>query len=950
MGRSPRKRNASRSPEDDRRPKRLLTSSPEEGELDDTSTPFVAPTAPPPSLPPKPSVGKAKIPFPFKKKNEPPRSGNGTSLDKSPSAVNDVHKLTWAPDTRPGRSSDHWEPSHGYEDRSAPSRQQGSRRHRHSRSRDRRGHRSPPLSFTPTRSRSSVSPLNSRREKHRLPAPRTPRTPEATFSPPSRNYDLDRRERSRDRPEWDRDRGHRGYRDEDDPWKYNRRSEGDSDRYYRPQPQRRDHRDWTRRDDGYEADRHHYDRHYDRPRGVDSYRPQSLQSEPLVSPPPPPPAQLPSRPPSPAPLPPRPPSAAGPRPPSSSPPPAPPPDARLSKDSRLPSTHPPVSIAISRPPAPRNIHSPLSLGLPPKPKESVKDEGRKAPEPPQVRAVRKREPVTRSRKEEAEAYGRTFTGCGIQSDYEVMSKLGEGTFGEVHKAIHKTTGASVALKRILMHHEKEGMPVTALREIKILKALKHPCIVEILDMFVVRSSEKDPLSVYMVFPYMDHDLAGLLENERVKLQPSHIKLYMKQLLEGTEYMHRNHILHRDMKAANLLISNSGSLRIADFGLARSFDANVTNPRVDNRGRERKYTNCVVTRWYRPPELLLGARQYGGEVDIWGIGCVLGEMFTRKPILPGTSDLDQLEKIWKLCGTPNQHSWPNYDALPGCEGVKRFYTHQRRVKPAYETVGLETADLLDKLLICNPRERITASQALDHDYFWTDPLPADPKTLPSYEASHEYDKRGHRNIHGGPPAQPRHHDGHLRPSNLPPPIGHHPRNHRGGPPPPRDMFNSGPPRDMFNSGAPPHNGGYPPNPPPPNGLPPPTRGPPNFHPSNQGPHRPGPPPGQHHGPPYGRGPPGGPPGSYPPRQQGQGQGRPGHQGGGGPGFGRREWESRGPGAPLPRHSNPNLPPRPPAPLGAPEIRESRGGPRGSGPQDKRGEPNGTGNGAGGLNYG
>jgi serine/threonine-protein kinase BUR1 len=136
---------------------------------------------------------------------------------------------------------------------------------------------------------------------------------------------------------------------------------------------------------------------------------------------------------------------------------------------------------------------------------------------------------------------------------------------------------------------------------------------------------------------MDHDLAGLLENERVKLQPSHIKLYMKQLLEGTEYMHhvrpsslsiffsnfspQNHILHRDMKAANLLIDNNGSLRIADFGLARAYDPNVIHGVVDQRGREKKYTNCVVTRWYRPPELLLGARQYGGEVDIWGIGFV-----------------------------------------------------------------------------------------------------------------------------------------------------------------------------------------------------------------------------------------------------------------------------------------------------------------------------------------
>lgn len=364
------------------------------------------------------------------------------------------------------------------------------------------------------------------------------------------------------------------------------------------------------------------------------------------------------------------------------------------------------------------------------------------PPPPEVRKetvriMRKPPPRRRSQKDEEKSYGRAFKGCGNQAEYQATTKLGEGTFGEVHKAIHMATKRPVALKRILMHNEKEGMPVTALREIKILKALNHPCIVNILDMFVVRSTDKDPLSVYMVFPYMDHDLAGLLENERVKLQPSHIKLYMKQLLEGTEYMHRNHILHRDMKAANLLINNAGTLLIADFGLARAFDAG------DNPKKERKYTNCVVTRWYRPPELLLGARQYGGEVDMWGIGCVLGEMFMRRPILPGTSDLDQLEKIWGLCGSPNQHNWANFDMLPGCEGVKRFGEHPRRLGSTFEHIGKETCDLLDKLLICNPRERITAAQALDHDYFWTDPMPADPKTLPTYEASHEFDKRGHR---------------------------------------------------------------------------------------------------------------------------------------------------------------------------------------------------------------
>ncbi|KIM85680.1 hypothetical protein PILCRDRAFT_776743 [Piloderma croceum F 1598] len=506
----------------------------------------------------------------------------------------------------------------------------------------------------------------------------------------------------------------------------------------------------------------------------------------------------------------------------------------------------------------------------------------------ELREVKKRAPVRRSRKEECEAYGRPFEGCGMQSDYDVTTKLGEGTFGEVHKAIHRSSRRVVALKRILMHNEKEGMPVTALREIKILKALQHPCIVEILDMFVVRSKHRcngkdSPLSVYMVFPYMDHDLAGLLENERVKLQPSHIKLYMKQLLEGTEYMHRNHILHRDMKAANLLISNDGSLRIADFGLARAFDP--AGGRGHDRGKERKYTNCVVTRWYRPPELLLGARQYGGEVDIWGIGCVLGEMFMRRPILPGTTDVDQLEKIWALCGTPNQHTWPNYDDLPGCEGVKRFdTTYSRRLRQAYDSIGAETCDLLDKLLTCNPSDRITATDALDHDYFWTDPLPADPKTLPSYEASHEFDRRGRRNQPpAGPHMQP---DGQYRPPQAqPPPL------YFGQPPPHRDTFHNGPPRGQMQVGysqRPPH--GHPPFPP----------GPPYGHPLN-GPY---PPAGQPPGPPLYR----------------QGD----------------RWEP-------PKDRPGHLPPRPPPPLG-------RGGGGYHNRDQRRGGYAGGGRGGGGLNYG
>ncbi|KAL0576067.1 serine/threonine protein kinase, CMGC, CDC2/CDK subfamily [Marasmius crinis-equi] len=505
------------------------------------------------------------------------------------------------------------------------------------------------------------------------------------------------------------------------------------------------------------------------------------QSPPTRAPetPPLPPSQQSSQPPPPLPL------DGPPPPPPRTPPPVPPPDTRVAHlDKHKPPGLPerPKALYIptttklpARPPAPRDTHSPPPLKHPAPTdtyKSSTGDHHKNTSKeaPPRIRVVRRRVSYHPIRKEEEKRFGHVLIGSGRQDDYEATTKLGEGTFGEVHKAVHKATGKAVALKRILMHNEKEGMPVTALREIKILKAMKHPCVIEILDMFIVRSNESDPMSVYMVFPYMDHDLAGLLENERVKLQPSHIKLYMKQLLEGTAYMHRNHILHRDMKAANLLISNTGSLRIADFGLARTYEFEAST-----RMKERKYTNCVVTRWYRPPELLMGARNYGGEVDIWGIGCVFGEMFNRRPILPGTSDIDQLEKIWQLCGTPNQHTWPNHDRLPGCEGITRWKQYTRRIQQAYEVISPDTCDLIDKLLTCNPQQRITAEQALDHDYFWTDPLPADPKTLPSYEASHEFDKRSQRELkHRQAAAQ-------VQAQQPPPAMPQHPRmDHRHEP--------------------------------------------------------------------------------------------------------------------------------------------------------------------------
>ncbi|PKK73648.1 kinase-like protein [Rhizophagus irregularis] len=320
----------------------------------------------------------------------------------------------------------------------------------------------------------------------------------------------------------------------------------------------------------------------------------------------------------------------------------------------------------------------------------------------------------------------TFVGCSSITDYEIKDKLGEGTFGEVHKGIHKKTKNVVALKRILMHNEKEGIPITAIREIKILRQLSNPNVVTLSDMAFEYGDKEDQPSIYMVFPYMDHDLAGLLENKDVQFAAPQIKCYLRQLLEGTFYLHQQRILHRDLKAANLLIDNNGILKIADFGLSR--------PIINDKS----LTGCVVTRWYRSPELLLGAKRYSPAIDMWAIGCVFGEMLKRQPILMGNSDIHQLEIIYKLCGTPTTDTFKDL-GISDLQ-VEPEKESPRKVIAEYERYGEQAADLMDKLLVLDPRQRLNAFQALDHDYLWTDPLPAEPKDLPQYESSHEYNRR------------------------------------------------------------------------------------------------------------------------------------------------------------------------------------------------------------------
>ncbi|EPY49222.1 CMGC/CDK/CDK9 protein kinase Cdk9 [Schizosaccharomyces cryophilus OY26] len=354
-----------------------------------------------------------------------------------------------------------------------------------------------------------------------------------------------------------------------------------------------------------------------------------------------------------------------------------------------------------------------------------------------------------SRRKVNSDFQKRFQGCSHLSSYELMEKLGEGTFGEVYKSKFRATGKLYALKKILLHTEREGFPITAIREIRILKSLSHENVIALTDMTVVRADKKHRKrgSIYMVTPYMDHDLSGLLKNPSVKFTEAQIKCYMKQLLAGTKYLHDSLILHRDLKAANLLIDNHGFLKIADFGLARVIDEESYANKYSGIPfpNRREYTGCVVTRWYRSPELLLNERRYTTAIDMWSVGCIMAEMYKGKPIMQGSSDLDQLDKIFRLCGSPTQASMPNWEKLPGCEGVRSFPAHPRTLETAFFSYGKAMTSLCGSILRLNPEERLSAAMALDHEYFTTEPLPANPSQLQHYTSSHEYDKRKQRDV-------------------------------------------------------------------------------------------------------------------------------------------------------------------------------------------------------------
>nr|AGH55868.1 Cyclin dependent kinase 9 [Brachionus manjavacas] len=322
--------------------------------------------------------------------------------------------------------------------------------------------------------------------------------------------------------------------------------------------------------------------------------------------------------------------------------------------------------------------------------------------------------------------------CPDHSKYEHIAKIGQGTFGEVHKAKIRGTAQIVALKKVLTENEKEGFPITALREIKILQVLKHENIVRLIEICTTKASAENKFKseFYLVFEFCEHDLAGLLSNSKVKFSLSEQKKVMQQLLNGLYYIHKNFILHRDMKTANILVTKEGKLKLADFGLARA---------VAQTNSSAKYTNRVVTLWYRSPELLLGEKCYNKAIDMWGAGCIMAELWTKEPILKGGTEQHQLELIQNLCGPITTEVWPEVDKLELFNKIAQRADQKRKVK---ERLGnyikdVNGLDLLDKLLTLDPKKRIDSDEALDHDFFWTEPLPSDLKLEAITSSNFEY---------------------------------------------------------------------------------------------------------------------------------------------------------------------------------------------------------------------
>ncbi|KAF9198531.1 hypothetical protein BGZ49_000631 [Haplosporangium sp. Z 27] len=314
-----------------------------------------------------------------------------------------------------------------------------------------------------------------------------------------------------------------------------------------------------------------------------------------------------------------------------------------------------------------------------------------------------------------------LTGCRSVENYEKLNRISEGTYGVVYRAKDRVTGEIVALKKLKLDQEKNGFPITSLREVYTLLLAKHPHIVNVREIVV-----GDKLTqIFIVMDFIEHDLKELMSGMRAPFLQSEVKTLMLQLLSATELLHENWILHRDLKTSNLLLNNKGEIKVADFGLARRYG--------EPQGL---MTQPVVTLWYRAPELLLGSKQYTTAIDMWSIGCIFAEFVNNEPLLPGRSEAEQLEKIFKLLGMPNDKIWPGYSKLPLASHVPNFVQPYNLLRSRLPYLTENGLDLMSRMLTYDPVKRITAEEALQHPYFSEAPPPKHPSMFPTWPSKGE----------------------------------------------------------------------------------------------------------------------------------------------------------------------------------------------------------------------